>query len=128
MPGFNKLPKARRSRLGQALVEFALILPLLIVLFFAIIDFGYYLFVTISVNHAARAGVRKAAMNNTTCAAVKTTVVQNAVGVTLATANVNVTLVAADTALPGRPPSVKVDVDFTHRMFAPACGSSALCP
>ena len=110
----------RRKGAGQALVEFALILPLLIVLIFAIIDFGYYLFVTISVNHATRAGVRKAAMNSISCAEVKNVVVQNAVGVVLNPADVIVTPLTRDPAMPGNPPTVSVAVSFTHRMFAPS--------
>lgn len=105
---------------GQALVEFALILPLLIVLIFAIMDFGYYLFVTISINHATRAGVRRASMNNTSCDQVKATVVNSAVGVIVRHTQVNVSTNAADPALPGGPPTVTVQVNFDHQMFAPS--------
>lgn len=105
---------------GQALVEFALILPLLIVLIFAIMDFGYYLFVTISINHATRAGVRRASMNNASCDAVRTTVVNSAVGVILPANQVSVTANVSDTALPGSPPTVTVAVNFDHKMFAPS--------
>lgn len=113
---------------GQALVEFALILPLLIVLIFAIIDFGYYMFVTISVNHATRAGVRQAAMNNATCTQIKDTVLANAVGVVLSANDVLVTPTARDAALPGQPPSVTVAVNFTHRMFAPSLWQFSTLP
>ena len=122
----------RRSRLsrkpGQALVEFALILPLLIVLIFAIIDFGYYLFVTISVNHATRAGVRTAAMNIATCSQIKNTVLQNAVGVALSTNDVTVTPTVKDPQLPGNPPTVTVAVNYTHRMFAPSLWQFSTLP
>jgi Flp pilus assembly protein TadG len=107
-------------RAGQALVEFALILPLLIVLIFAIMDFGYYLFVTISVNHATREGVRRASMNNLSCNQVRDTVVGTAVGVTLSRNDVTVSTLANDTALPGNPPTVVVAVNLNHQMFAPS--------
>lgn len=110
----------RKRSSGQALVEFALILPLLIVLIFAIMDFGYYLFVTISVNHATREGVRRAAMNNVSCTQVRDAVVNTAVGVTLNRSHVTVTTLANDTALPGNPPTVVVAVNMDHPMFAPS--------
>jgi Flp pilus assembly protein TadG len=105
---------------GQALVEFALILPLLIVLIFAIMDFGYYLFVTISINHATRAGVRKASMNNASCDAVRQIVVNSAVGVVIQKNQVNVSTSAGDATVAGSPPTVTVAVNFDHKMFAPS--------
>lgn len=120
----NVVPGARPGRpsrgRGQALVEFALILPLLIILLFAIIDFGYYLFVTISVNHATRAAVRKACMNNVNRDQIRAIVVNSAVGVVVSTAQVTITTVARDANLPGSPPSVEVVTEFDHRFFAPS--------
>jgi Flp pilus assembly protein TadG len=118
--GGSSLRRTGRRVPGQALVEFALVLPLLIVLIFAIMDFGYYLFVVISVNHATRAGVRRAAMNNVTCDQIKTTVVQSAVGVVINSSSVSVTPTAADATLPGSPPSVEVAVNYKHQMLAPS--------
>lgn len=108
-----------KRRSGQALVEFALILPLLIVLIFAILDFGYYMFVTISINHATRAGVRQAAMNTLACPQIKHVVVNNAVGVVLNEADIHVTAQPHDRTMPGEPPTVTVSVNFEHKMFAP---------
>ena len=48
---------ARASR-GQALVEFALILPIFLILLFGIIDFGRYVYTANSLNNAAREGAR----------------------------------------------------------------------
>ena len=121
--------KARITRTtGQALIEFALILPLLIVMIFAIIDFGYYLFVTISVNHATRAGVRTAAMNNASCAQIKNVVLQNAVGVDLKAKDVTVAPTPKDAQLPGNPPTVTVAVNYTHTMFAPSLWQFSTLP
>ena len=108
-----------RPRRGQALVEFALILPVLLVLIFAIIDWGYYLFVTISVNHATRAGVRKAAMNNVTRTQIKDVVAGSAVGVVVSASDVTITTVSADASIPGGPPTVQVQTNLTHKFFAP---------
>ncbi|MCD5344953.1 TadE/TadG family type IV pilus assembly protein [Agromyces sp. S2-1-8] len=55
--------KARRER-GAAAVEFALVLPLLLIMLFAIIDFGWVLTQQLSVTAAAREGARYYAIHN----------------------------------------------------------------
>ena len=52
-------------RSGQALVEMALILPLLLLLIVAIISYGLYINAVDTVQEAARLGVRAAAIGNT---------------------------------------------------------------
>ncbi len=52
----------RRSR-GQALVEFALIFPLLVMLLFGLIDLGRAVYAFSTVSNAAREGARVAAVN-----------------------------------------------------------------
>jgi Flp pilus assembly protein TadG len=108
-----------RRRWGQALVEFALILPILLTLIFAIIDWGYYLFVTISVNHATRTSIRKAAMNNSTRDQIKDLAVNSAVGVVLSRDQVDITTVLKDATMPGGPPTVSITTNLTHTFFAP---------
>ncbi len=56
---FKKL-KGREN--GQAMVEMALILPVLLVLIFGAIDFGRICYYSITVNNAARIGVRVASV------------------------------------------------------------------
>jgi Flp pilus assembly protein TadG len=51
-----------RNIKGQAIVELALILPLLFVLIFGIVDFGRVMYMKNSLNNAARAGARVAAV------------------------------------------------------------------
>jgi hypothetical protein len=48
---------------GQSLVEFALVLPIFLVLFFAVIDFGSAIFTYNSLTNAAREGARLAVVN-----------------------------------------------------------------
>jgi Flp pilus assembly protein TadG len=48
---------------GQSLVEFALILPLFLLLFMAVMDFGTAVFTYNSLTNAAREGVRLAVVN-----------------------------------------------------------------
>lgn len=55
--------KSRRDDRGAAAVEFAIVLPLLVVLVFGIIDFGRLFYAQITVTQAAREGSRLAALN-----------------------------------------------------------------
>lgn len=48
---------------GQSVVEFALILPVLILLIFGMIDFGWLFYNKIEVNNASREGARYAAIH-----------------------------------------------------------------
>ena len=54
--------RSRRHR-GAAAVEFALIVPLLVMILFGIIEFGYAFYVQASVAGAARVGVRNYSIN-----------------------------------------------------------------
>ena len=62
--------RRQRSR-GQALVEFALVFPIFVLLFFGLIDLGRYVFVANSANQAAREAARANAVMGwaTTCPA-----------------------------------------------------------
>ncbi len=52
------------DRRGQALVEFALILPLLLLVLLAIISYGLFINADVTVQQAARIGARSAALGN----------------------------------------------------------------
>ncbi len=52
-----------RGRRGQALVEFALVLPVLVLLLLAVLDIGRVVFAYTSLTNAAREGVRLAIVN-----------------------------------------------------------------
>ncbi len=54
--------KGRRRKSGQALVEFALVAPLLLLLLFAIISLGLYINAQVTLQQAARIGARDAAI------------------------------------------------------------------
>lgn len=60
--------KFRRSEGGAALVEFAVILPVLAILLMGIVDFGRYMYDSILAANAARAGVEYGAQNQVTAA------------------------------------------------------------
>ena len=56
-------PPFMRRRLGQSLVEMAMVLPLLTFLTFGLVDFGRAYFFQVSVTNAAREGARVAILN-----------------------------------------------------------------
>jgi Flp pilus assembly protein TadG len=56
--GTSKAQRSRSSEPGQSAVEFAFVLPVLIVLLLAVADFGRVFFVSVAVNNAARAGAQ----------------------------------------------------------------------
>ena len=55
--------KLKKSESGQALLEFALCLPLLLTILCGIIDFGWIYYNQISLNNAAREGARYAVIH-----------------------------------------------------------------
>jgi Flp pilus assembly protein TadG len=57
--------KALRSGRGSTIVEFALVFPLLLLLMFGVMDFGFYFFVQHSLQFATREGVRLALVGRT---------------------------------------------------------------
>ena len=52
------IPKSHRSSSGQALIEFALILPLLFLLIVNVVNFGGMLYTWITLSNSARAGAQ----------------------------------------------------------------------
>lgn len=64
----------RRKRRAATVVEFAVVVPLLILLLFAIIEVGYTFMVRHSIATAAREGARAAAMPNANMGEVNTAV------------------------------------------------------
>lgn len=53
-----------RNQSGQALVEFALVLPLVLLLLLAIISYGLFINADLTIQEAARIGARSAALGN----------------------------------------------------------------
>lgn len=52
-----------KNEKGQALVEFALVLPFLLVILFGIIDFGWIYYNQLAISNSAREGARYAVVN-----------------------------------------------------------------
>jgi Flp pilus assembly protein TadG len=83
---------AKQSERGAVAVEFALLLPVLLVLVVGIVEFGRAYNTQITLTHAAREGVRVMAIRNDPEAA-KTRTVDSAVGLNPALQTSDVTIV-----------------------------------
>lgn len=56
--------KLRRDSSGQSIVEFAVVLPLLLLMFFGIFEFGRFYFTKLTLQHAVREATRFAITGN----------------------------------------------------------------
>ncbi len=63
---FRKIFKKNRSTRGQNLLEFAMVIPLLLVIFMGIFDFGWVLHKQITMDNATRAAARRGAVGEKT--------------------------------------------------------------
>ena len=59
----HRKPKKDKREDGQAMVEFALILPIFLLILCGIIDFGWLFYNQLSLNNACREGARYAVVN-----------------------------------------------------------------
>lgn len=100
-----------RREQGASAVEFALVLPLLLVLVLGAIDWGYYLFTAEIVGNAAREGARAGSLQAQNDAAAQTEAARSATayltngGLTASNASVNVVLEAGSVAVDIRYPT-----------------------
>ena len=77
-----RLRSRRQPGRGQTLVEFALIIPLFVLLLFGIVDFGRAVLAYNSISNAAREGARTAIVNQQVTT-IRTRVVDQSTGVSL---------------------------------------------
>jgi Flp pilus assembly protein TadG len=96
---------------GAAAVEFALILPLLVVLVFGITEFGRAYFVQTTLSGAARDGVRVMALQNNQTAA-RTSVKAAAASLSLTDAQISV--LPATCVVSGLTPAATATVTVTY--------------
>jgi Flp pilus assembly protein TadG len=112
-------PRNLKRSDGQAMVEFALVLPLLAMLLFGVIQFGILFNNYLDLTDATRAGARKAAVSRQTTdpsgpAGVATQAVINSAGdITLTSANVTVT----STWQPGDDVTVQASYPYKIDLF-----------
>jgi Flp pilus assembly protein TadG len=140
--GPNSLTTASDSERGSAAVEFALLLPIFLILVFGIMDFGMLIYSQNVVNNAARDGARTATLGGTLDQSVNTTLSAASVLRGIApTVSTTCTLANSTTPCPTwvsgtsgtAPPSgatVKVTVNYSYvwitpvAVFIPGLGSS----
>ncbi len=114
MPGDRRSPRGER---GNALAEFALVLPLLMMFVFGIIELGFAFTTAQAVEAAAREGGRLASLSSATASDVQDRVDATLAGVPLESGPV-VTIVPGD--CDGREgQSVAVTVSGTRRVNIP---------
>jgi len=110
---------------GQALVEFTMVLPLLLMLFFGIIEFGIYFYTRISLRHVVRESARYAVTGNvltdsagkpmSRAQSVEYMILHGAPAVQLSPANI--TMTPADGGGPGQ--VVRIDVTYAYSARLP---------
>jgi Flp pilus assembly protein TadG len=131
-PGTTTHPPVRRSRRGrteraQSLVEFALVLPVLLIMVFGIIDFGMGIRSYISLTNATREGARFAAVGNvagaypTDCDGATSTTVIGRVCVSIEGLDLTQVQVVSVSYPDGEAPgnSVIVAADYTYNYITP---------
>ena len=106
----------REGEKGQSLAEFALIVPIFLVLVFAIVDFGMGFHAWITVTNSAREGARLGAVGGTSD---QITQKVRDTSSSLDQDRLSVTVTNAQ-GIPGE--SVKVEVDYDYQMITPLTG------
>jgi Flp pilus assembly protein TadG len=112
MRRFSRLKMPRRSDRGVAAVEFALLLPILLVLTLGAIDWGYFLYVKQRVVNAAREGARAGTLVDPSSDNDPLAAAEAAAGAYLAGVGLTAQGVDADFDYPGGTKAVKVTITY----------------
>ena len=107
----------QKGEKGQALVEFALLVPIFLILLFAIVDFGMGFHSWITVTNSAREGARLGAVAGT-----EQQIIDRVYGTaTLINEDTNMTVTVTNAADDGGDPgeSVVVQVDYDYDLITP---------
>lgn len=116
----RNLPKTRiQSRRGATAVEFALVAPLLFLLFFALIEMGRSVMVHQLLVNAAREGARSAAFNSASASDIVTQVQDSLAASSVPGATATVT---PNPIVPGATVTVAVEVPYTSVSWLPFDG------
>lgn len=103
---------------GQSLVEFALVLPFLILILMGTLDTGWMIYTNNALSNAAREGAR-VGITGKTDTEIKTRVKSTAVGVSLTDSNITITH-----ATPfGQPGTVTVEIAYSYSPLTPVLGN-----
>ena len=104
--------KRLQNQQGAALVEFAVVLPMLLLLLFGIIEFGRVLSVSHSVNSAAREGARVASLPGSDNDSVLAAIQNDLALAGLAVDSVEFDPIDISTASPDQPVTVRVIINY----------------
>lgn len=122
-PATRKLDKLFRSfrlyRRGAALVEFAIVAPVLLLLVMGMIEYGRLVMVQQVITNASREGARQGTLEGATTASVTTTVNQFLAASRIHGAVVTVTPNPPSSAAFGNPVTVAVQVPFSEVSWLP---------
>lgn len=110
---------ARSRRRGAAVVEFAIIAPVLFLLVFGMIDLGRAMMVQNLITNAARDGARSAVLDGSTAEGVEAQITEYLSASTIDSANVTVSPNPLTNADLGDPVSVTVEVPFNSVSWLP---------
>ncbi len=110
-------PHARR---GAAVVEFAMVAPVLFLLIFGMIEFGRMVMVQQVLTNASREGARVGILDGATASEVNTTVQNYLSGANINGANITITPTNPSQAGAGDSVSVTVSVSFNQVTWLPA--------
>ena len=111
---------ARGQRRGAALVEFAVVAPLLFLLVLAVFEFGRMVMVQQFLTNASREGARRGILEQTTKSDVQTIVTDYLSSSTISGTTVTVSPDQLSKVGFGDPVSVTVSVPFDHVSWLPA--------
>ena len=112
---------ARRSRKrrGAAVVEFAVVSPVLILLIFGILEFGRLAMVQQVLTNASREGARRAILEQTTSSEIQSVVNDYLTTASISGATVTVSPSSLNSAGFGDPVTVRVSVPFEQVSWIP---------
>lgn len=111
-----KHANARTAR-GQGLLEFALVLPLLMLFVFGLFDLGYAVFLNNTISNAAREGARVGIIKTNTDTAIQTRVLASTPGIT--------PQVTIQPAIRSYNSPITVTVTYTYTPMTPVVGNLA---
>lgn len=106
-----KRSKENSSVNGQSLIEFALIVPILLVLLFLIIDLGRVVYVFSTIQNSAREGARFGVIEPTNFAGIEDRVRRSASGLDQSALQVTTPYFSDDT--------IQVRIQYQFRIFTP---------
>lgn len=121
MTRIRRTPGKLNNEEGATAVEFALVLPILVLLVFGIIQFGFIFFHYISITHAAREGARWAALEQPDTE-VRLRVKNSAPGLTIPDADITIVPAGDRSGRIGEP--VEVTVKHKTMIIVPLMGQA----